>query len=223
MTLHGRPLAFATGAHLANHELKVVLTHGDGDGYSMGGNHFIHAIRRNIDVVDIYQNNKVYGLTKGQYSPTSDKGYVSKTTLKGSIEQAVNPISIAIAGGATFVSRGFAGELKHLIWLIEQALQHKGYSLVDVFQPCVSFNKVNTYQWYQQRVYKLEDEPGYDVTNLDAAFQKSQQWGEQIPIGIFYRIEKPTYSDHLPTLQKATLVKQGLRQQVPDSIKNEFV
>jgi len=224
MTLHGRPLPVATGAHLANHDLKIILTHGDGDGYSMGGNHFIHAIRRNIDVVDIYQNNKVYGLTKGQYSPTSDKGYVSKTTLKGAIEHAVNPIAIALGAGATFVSRSFAGDMKHLTWVIEQALQHRGYSLVDVFQPCVSFNKVNTYAWYQQRVYKLEDEKGYDVTNLPAAFKKSLEWGARIPIGIFYKKEgEPTYKDQLPVLNAGPLVKQGLRTQVPEDVKNEFI
>lgn len=224
MTIHGRTLPIATGAHLANHDLKIVLTHGDGDGYSMGGNHFIHAIRRNIDVVDIYQNNKVYGLTKGQYSPTSDKGYYSKTSLDGSIEESVNPLAIALATGATFISRGFAGELKHLTWLIEQALQHKGYSLVDVFQPCVSFNKVNTYKWYQQRVYKLEDESNYNVADSLEAFQRSQEWGERIPIGIFYRIEgKPTYKDQVPILKDRALVKQELRKKVPEEIKNEFV
>lgn len=224
MTIHGRALPIATGAHLANHELKIVLTHGDGDGYSMGGNHFIHAIRRNIDIVDIYQNNKVYGLTKGQYSPTSDKGYISRTTLTGSIEESVNPQAIALAAGATFVSRGFAGEIKHLTWLIEQALRHKGYSLVDVFQPCVSFNKVNTYQWYQQRVYKLEDEQDYDVTNRTAAFNKALEWGNRIPIGIFYRVaDKPSYEDQVPALNKGALVKQQLRKKLPEKIKNEFV
>lgn len=224
MTLHGRPLAIATGAHLANHDLKVILTHGDGDGYSMGGNHFIHAIRRNIDVVDIYQNNKVYGLTKGQYSPTSDKGYYSKTTPGGSIEESVNPIAIAVAQGATFVSRGFAGDMNHLTWLIEQALQHKGYSLVDVFQPCVSFNKVNSYQWYQKRVYKLQDDKNYDATNRVLAFEKTLEWGERIPIGIFYQAkDKPTYVDQLPVLKKGALVKQGLRASVSEEIKNEFI
>lgn len=224
MTLHGRPLPVATGASLANHDLKIVLTHGDGDGYSMGGNHFIHAIRRNINVVDIYQNNKVYGLTKGQYSPTSDKGYISKTTLTGSIENSVNPIAIALAAGATFVSRGFSGEMKHLTWLIEQALQHKGYSLIDVFQPCVSFNKVNTYQWYQQRVYKLEDESNYNVQNLSGAFKRSQEWGDRIPIGIFYRIEgKPTYQEQIQVLKAGALIKQGLRTKISDGLKNEFL
>ncbi len=224
MTLHGRPLAVATGAHLSNHDLKVVLTHGDGDGYSMGGNHLIHAIRRNIDVVDIYQNNKVYGLTKGQYSPTSDKGYVSKTTKNGSIEKSINPIALALAAGATFVSRGFAGEMKHLTWLIEQALQHRGYSMVDVFQPCVSFNKINTYEWYQKRVYKLQEHDGFNVDNLGVAFEKAQEWGDRIPIGIFFKKEgELTYKDQLPTLQKRPLVKQGLREFVPDKIKTEFI
>ena len=224
MTLHGRPLPVATGAHLANHNLKIVLTHGDGDGYSMGGNHFIHAIRRNIDVVDIYQNNKVYGLTKGQYSPTSEKGYVSKTSLPGSIEESVNPIAIALAAGATFVSRGFSGEMKHLTWLIEQALQHKGYSLIDVFQPCVSFNKVNTYQWYQQRVYKLEDAANYDAQDISEALKRSKEWEDRIPIGIFYRIEgKPTYQEQLPVLKAGALIKQGLRRKISDGLKNEFL
>ena len=224
MTIHGRALPIATGAHLANHDLRIILTHGDGDGYSMGGNHLLHAIRRNIDVLDIYQNNKVYGLTKGQYSPTSDRGYISKTTLAGSIEESINPIAIAIAAGATFVSRGFSGEMKHLTWLIEQALQHKGYSLIDVFQPCVSFNKVNTYQWYQQRVYKLEDEADYDEENMSEAYKRSKEWGHKIPIGIFYQIKgKLTYRDQLPVLKSAALVKQRLRTNIAEELKNEFI
>ncbi len=224
MTLHGRPLPIAAGARLANHDLKVIITHGDGDGYSMGGNHLLHTIRRNFDLVDIYQNNKVYGLTKGQYSPTSDRGYVSKTSLKGSIEDSINPIAIALAAGATFVSRGFAGDMKHLTWLIEQALLHRGYSMVDVFQPCVSFNKVNTYEWYQARVYKLQEEAGYDAADEGAAFSRALEWGDRIPIGIFYRSEgQPTYEDQLPVLKAGPLVKQGMRKTLPESLKNEFV
>ena len=224
MTLHGRPLTAATGAHLANHELRVILTHGDGDGFSMGGNHFIHAMRRNLNIVDIYQNNKIYGLTKGQYSPTSEKGFITKTSKNGSIEVSVNSIGLAIGQGATFVSRGFAGDIKHLTWLIEQALNHDGYSLVDVFQPCVSFNKVNTYQFYQQRVYKLQDEDGYDVTNREAAFSKAIEWGDRIPIGIFYQIKgQPTYKDELPVLKDKPLAKQKMRAHVPESLKREFM
>lgn len=224
MTLHGRPLPVATGARLANHSLKVVITHGDGDGYSIGGNHMIHAMRRNIDVVDICQNNKVLGLTKGQYSPTSDPGCVSRTTPQGSIEQSVNPIAIALAAGATFVSRGFSGDVKHLTWLIEQALQHRGYSIVDVLQPCVAFNKLNTYQWYQARVYKLQDAPEYDLQDKGAAFERSQEWGGRIPIGIFYRNdEQPTYEEQLPVLEAGPLVKRPLRSPLPESLKNEFM
>ncbi|MBN1153797.1 2-oxoacid:ferredoxin oxidoreductase subunit beta [candidate division KSB1 bacterium] len=224
MTLHGRPLPAATGAYLANHDLKIILTHGDGDGFSMGGNHFIHAIRRNIDVVDIYQDNKVYGLTKGQYSPTSEKGFVSKTSQRGSIEESVKPISLALGQGATFVSRGFAGDIDHLVWLIEQALDHRGYSLVDVFQPCVSFNKVNTYQFYQQRIYKLQDEEDYDITNRELAFKKSLEWGDRIPIGIFYKEEgKPTYADELVPLKEKPLVKQELGALISESLKSEFM
>ena len=224
MTLHGRPLAVATGVHLANHDLKVVVTHGDGDGYSMGGNHLLHAMRRNLDIVDVYQNNKVYGLTKGQYSPTSDKGYVSKTSLGGSIEESVNPIAIALASNATFVSRGFAGDMKHLTWLISEALKHKGYAMVDVFQPCVSFNKINTYQWYQQRVYKLQDEDGYDTMDIDAACKKAREWGDRIPIGIFYQEKgKPTYKDQVPALKAGSLVKQKIRGTLSEELKNEFI
>ena len=224
ITLHGRSLPIAMGAHLANHGMKVVLAHGDGDGYSMGGNHLLHALRRNLDLVDIYQDNKIYGLTKGQYSPTSDKGTTTKTSPGGSIEESINPMAIAIAGGATFVARGFAGDMKHLTWLIEQGLQHKGYSLIDIFQPCVSFNRINTYEWYQQRVYKLEDEEKYDKSNRMKALEKAYEWGERIPIGILYQIKgKPTYSEQVHALKAGPLVKQGLRTNVPETIKNEFV
>jgi len=223
-TLHGRPLPVASGAHLANHSLKVVLTHGDGDGFSMGGNHFLHAIRRNMDLVDIYQDNRIYGLTKGQYSPTSKKGTVTKTSPTGAIEDQFNPISIALGAGASFVSRGFAGNIKHLTWLIEEALKFKGYSLVDVFQPCVTYNRINSYQWYNDRIYKLQDDSGYDETNISLAFSKSLEWDDQIPIGIFYRNpNRPTYHEQVETLKAGPLVKQKLRTNVPETLKNEFV
>jgi len=223
-TLHGRPLPAATGAQLANHGLKIILTHGDGDGFSMGGNHFLHAIRRNVNLVDIYQDNRIYGLTKGQYSPTSKKGTITKTSPTGALEEQFNPISIALGAGATFVSRGFAGNVPHLTWLIEQAFQHRGYSLVDVFQPCVSFNRVNTYQFYNQRLYQLQDESNYDVTDINEAFKRSLEWDERIPIGIFYQnTSKPTYHEQVPALKDGPLVKKDLRTNVPESLKNEFV
>lgn len=223
-TLHGRPLPVATGAHLANHDLKTIVVHGDGDGFSMGGNHFLHAMRRNVDIVDIYQDNRIYGLTQGQYSPTSKKGTRTKSSPTGSIEVQFNPISVALGGGASFVSRGFAGDIKHLTWLIGQALQHNGYSLVDIFQPCVSFNRVNTYQWYQERVYKLQDDPKFDSTNLSQAFIRSLEWDDKIPIGIFYQdSHRPTYKDELPALKAGSLISQGLRKSVDEAIKEEFI
>src|SRR5439155_17545141 len=162
--LHGRALPVATGAKLANHELKVVVISGDGDGDGIGGNHFMHVMRRNPDLTHIVENNQVYGLTKGQYSPTSDKGYVSTTSPEGSIEVMANPMAIAMAGGATFVGRGFAGDPKHLTELIKKAINHKGYALVDVLQPCVTYNKINTYDWYKERVYKADEDESFDNT-----------------------------------------------------------
>jgi 2-oxoglutarate ferredoxin oxidoreductase subunit beta len=217
-------VAVASGAQLANHGLKIVLTHGDGDAYSMGGNHFLHAIRRNIDMVDIVQNNRVYGLTKGQYSPTSERGFITKTSPSGAIEEPFNPLAIALTAGATFVARGYAGDMNHLTWLIEQALQHRGYSLADVCQPCVSFNKQYSYQWYQSRVYKLQDEKEYDVTNLNLAITKALASEERVPIGIFYQLKgKLTYTEQVPALKLIPLAKQPLRTNVPETIKDQFI
>lgn len=227
MGIHGRALPIATGAKLANHELKVIAVHGDGDGYGIGGNHFLHTMRRNMDLVDIVQNNQVYGLTKGQYSPTSERGFVTKTSPEGAIEVAVNPIALALATGATFISRGFAGELPHLAQLIAQAIEHRGYALVDVLQPCVTFNRVNTYDWFRARVYKLEEEEGYDPSKREAAWEKAFEWGDRIPIGLFYQAEGlPTYEDQLPALRAGPLVKQGLRPFTPEEVKalkQEFI
>jgi 2-oxoglutarate ferredoxin oxidoreductase subunit beta len=211
-TIHGRSLAVATGARLANHGLKIMTVHGDGDGYGMGLSHMLHAIRRNIGIVDIVQNNRVYGLTKGQYSPTSDPGMRTPTSPEGAIDRPVPPLALAIATGATFVSRGYPGELRHLVWLIGQALQHPGYALVDVLQPCVTFNRASAYDFYNPRVYKLE-ETGHDVTNKTAAWGLSYEWGERIPIGIFYRVGGvPTYEEQVLALQAGPLVKQPLEK-----------
>jgi len=209
-TIHGRSLAVATGARLANHGLRVMTVHGDGDGYGMGLSHMLHAIRRNIGIVDIVQNNRVYGLTKGQYSPTSDPGMVTPTSPEGAIDRPVPPLALAIATGATFVARGYPGELRHLAWIIGQALQHPGYALVDVLQPCVTFNRASAYDFYNPRVYKLE-ETDHDVTDKTTAWELAYEWGERIPIGIFYRLEGvPTYEEQVPALQAGPLVKQPL-------------
>lgn len=212
LSLHGRTLAVATGARLANHALKIICTHGDGDGYGEGGNHFISAVRRNIGLVDIVQNNRVYGLTKGQYSPTSPYGFVTKTSPQGAIEHPFNPLAIALAANGTFVSRGWSGDVEHLTWLIKEALQHRGYALIDVLQPCVTFNRMYSYEWLRPRVYKVQDDPNYDPSDKAAAFAKAQEWGERIPIGIIYRTEDfPAYEEQVPALASGPLVKQLLR------------
>jgi 2-oxoglutarate ferredoxin oxidoreductase subunit beta len=208
LTNHGRPLPAATAAKLANPDLHVVVTSGDGDSYGIGGNHFVQSCRRNPNITQIVENNQIYGLTKGQYSPTSGKGFISTTSPDGSIEAAFNPMSVAIAAGATFVSRGFAGEPKHLAGLIAQGIQHRGYALVDVLQPCVTFNRINTYDWYRKRVYHLEDE-GYDPSDRKAAWEKAHEWEERIPLGVLYRLEgQPTYEDQVKALEGGSPVSR---------------
>jgi 2-oxoglutarate ferredoxin oxidoreductase subunit beta len=184
-------------------------------------------MRRNLDIVHIVEDNQTYGLTKGQYSPTSEKGYVTTTSPDGAIEMAVNPMMLAIAAGATFVARGFASEPKHLTQLIAQAVHHKGYALVDVLQPCVTYNKVNTNAWYKSHVYHLEDEPDYDPTNKAMAFERAHEWAEKIPVGVLYRDEsRPTYEEQVKVLAKGPLVKQPLDGHSADEwekVKLEFV
>jgi 2-oxoglutarate ferredoxin oxidoreductase subunit beta len=202
-SLHGRPVPLAQGARLAHHKFKIVTVHGDGDGYGEGLGHAVHAFRRNIGIVDMVQNNKIYGLTKGQYSPTSDPGKKTATSPEGALDKPVQPLALAITNGTTFVARGYAGELKHLIWLMGEALQHDGYALLDILQPCVTFNKERAYDYYKERVYKLEDEEDYDPTDRTAAWERAQEWGDRIPLGIFYRkTGEPTYESQLPTLEE---------------------
>lgn len=187
--LHGRTLPVATGAKIANHRLVVIADGGDGDGYAEGGNHFIHAMRRNINITYLVHNNQVYGLTKGQASPTSDTGMVTGTTPEGSSVCPERPLALAVASSCSFVARGFVSERAHLIELMKKAIQNQGFSLLEILQPCVSFNKVNTYDWYKERVYKL-DEASYDPYNRTEAFHKALEWGERIPIGIILEADE---------------------------------
>ncbi len=199
MTIHGRPLPVATGAKLANPDLHVVVVDGDGDAYGIGGNHFVQTCRRNPDITQVVENNQIYGLTKGQYSPTSDKGFVTTTSPEGAIELAFNPMAVALAAGATFIARGFASEPKHLAQLIAAGIKHHGYSLIDVLQPCVAFNHVNTYEWYRERVYHLDD--SYDPSDREAAWLRAHEWEDRIPLGILYRVQGlPSYEDQVPAL-----------------------
>ncbi len=199
-TLHGRSLAVATGAKLGNHELKVICTGGDGDGYGIGGNHFVHTMRRNVDLTYIVMDNQIYGLTTGQVSPTSVKGMKTKSTPHGSVENPINPIPMAIVGGATYVARAFSGKQKHMVDILKGAIQHKGFALVDVFSPCVTYNKDNTYQWFNPRVKILEDQ-GHDPSDFNKAIERGYQWGEEIPIGLFWkRTNLPSLEDLEPVL-----------------------
>ena len=200
-TLHGRALAVATGAKLGNHELNVIVTVGDGDGYGIGGNHFAHTVRRNVDLTYVVMNNQIYGLTTGQVSPTSSLGMKTKSTPFGSVEMPVNPITAAIMNGATFVARGFSGDIRHLTDLIKKGVQHKGFSLIDVFSPCVTFNLDNTNPFFKERVKKLEDED-HDTSDWKAACEKAMVWGDTIYTGIFIQREAPSLGQREPVLDE---------------------
>jgi len=219
--LHGRTLPAATGAKIANPELVVIAVGGDGDGYGEGGNHFLHSVRRNHDITYLVHNNQVYALTKGQASPTSDQGFVTKTTPHGA-STPLNSLAVAIAAGGTFVARGFSGDIDHLVGLIKSGIQHRGFALIDILQPCISFNHKNTHAWYKERVYKLE-EATYRPSDRSAAMEKALEWGERIPVGIIYRQEKPTFEDGLPVLKRGPLVKQTIDPMQVSVLLNEFV
>ncbi len=220
--IHGRAIPVASGAKLANHALTVIATGGDGDGYGIGGGHFIHAMRRNLDITYIVMNNEIYGLTTGQASPTSEMGHKTKSTPLGVIEHPINPIALALASGATYVSRGFSGDPKHLGDLIANGIKHRGFSLVDVFSPCVTYNKLNTFDFFRQRLYKLEGS-AHDPSNLVAAFEKSQEWGAKIPIGLFYSADRPTYEELEPALKAGPLVHQPAGLQGRERLLDEFI
>lgn len=191
-SLHGRGIAVASGIKLANPDLKVMVTAGDGDTYGIGGNHFMQIMRRNIDLTLVVENNAVYGLTKGQYSPTTRKGTKTPSSPFGSIEEPLNPIALAIVNGATYVARGYAHDAQHLTALLKGAITHKGFALVDILQPCASYNKVNSAEWYQKNIYKLE---GNDTSNKEEALKKAMEWDNGIPIGLFYKQTKQTYEE----------------------------
>lgn len=204
--LHGRSLPTATGAKLANPEITVIAESGDGCNYGEGGNHFLAALRRNLDMTLIVHDNGIYGLTKGQASPTTAKGQVTKAQPFGQPSEPVNPVALAVTMGAAFVARGFTGEPEHLSGLIQQAVTHKGFSLVDVFQPCVSFNKVNTFAWYKQRCYKIG--PEHDPSDPKQALALAREFGERIPIGVLSRNDRPVFGAGLPALEKGPLARR---------------
>jgi len=220
--LHGRVLPVATGAKIANPELEVIGVSGDGDAYGEGGNHFVHALRRNIGITYIVHNNQVYGLTRGQTSPTSEEGFHTNTTPYGSFYEMFNGPEIAVTLKANFVARGFAGEVEHLADLIVKGMNKPGFALIDILQPCVSFNKVNTFKWYHDRVYKLDEEAGYDPTDWVSAMQKASEWGDRIPIGVIYENNRPAYETLPPPLKKGPLVKRDLNPSMPAILMEKF-
>ncbi len=218
--LHGRALPAAFGAKVANHKLLVLVTSGDGDIYGEGGNHFIHAIRRNIDITLIVHNNQVYGLTKGQASPTSDLGMVTKTQPEGVVTIPFNPLQMAITLDAVFVARSFSKEIEFTSKLIEEGINTPGFSLIDVLQPCVSFNHINTYKWYSDRVYQLDN--SYDPTDKSKAYKKSSEWGNKIPIGVIYKNSRKTYLENFIKPNERPLIKGKTNIRGVDSLINEL-
>ena len=204
--LHGRTLPVSTGIRLSNHGMPVVAVAGDGDCYGEGGNHLIHAIRRNINVKLFVHDNQIYGLTKGQASPTSMEGMVTKTQPFGVFSEQLDPLALAISLDCSFVARSFAGDTNHLKEMIKEAMGHKGFSLVDILQPCVTFNKVNTFEWYKKRVYQIG--PEHNPEDRVEAFRRSLEWGDRIPIGVIYKNNRPTLEERVPVIQEKTLVKQ---------------
>lgn len=195
-SLHGRPLTVAMGAKLANRELTVLAISGDGDAYGIGGNHFIHTCRKNPDITYIVQNNSVYGLTKGQYSPTSPKGFRSPTSPDGSVEAPVNPIAWAITTGATYVARAWYMDLPQMKELIKGGIEHRGFALIDVLMPCLTYNKAYGVDWYKERVYRLQ---GHDPSSRAKAMEKAMET-EKLPTGLFYKEKRDVYGDELPKL-----------------------
>ena len=209
-TLHGRSLAFAAGAKMANHELTVIATGGDGDGYGIGGNHFTHTARRNVDITYVVMNNQIYGLTTGQVSPTSTVGMKTKSTPFGSVEYPINPLTSAIMNGATFVARGFSGDVKQLTGLIKKAITHRGFSLVDIFSPCVTFNLDNTNAFFKERIKKLDEET-HDTSDWKAACEKAMVWGDEIYTGLFFERSDRDSLDHLePILRDGPMSARSL-------------
>src|SRR5690554_959874 len=191
--LHGRSLPAAVAAKIANKDLTVIVDTGDGDSYGEGGNHFIHNVRRNVDITHFVHDNQIYGLTKGQASPTTAVGHVTPVQRDGNINEPINPLLLAIVSGAGFVARAYSGDKEHLVSIMKEAIMYPGYALVDIFQPCVTFNKINTYAYYRERVYRLDE--SYDPTNKMAAFEKAMESGDSLPIGVIYREDKANFHD----------------------------
>jgi 2-oxoglutarate ferredoxin oxidoreductase subunit beta len=219
--LHGRALPAAVAAKIANRELTVIVDTGDGDSYGEGGNHFLHNIRRNVDITHFVHDNQIYGLTKGQASPTSGEGVVTKVQVDGNINTPLNPMLLAIAAGAGFVARAYSANQEHLIKIMKQAINYNGYSIVDILQPCVSFNKINDYAYYNQRVYELDKD--YDKTDKIMAMKTAMEFEDRIPIGIIYEEDKPSFHEKNSVLRKgAPLIDVPYNREIVQKLIDDF-
>ncbi len=209
-SLHGRSIPPAVGMKLANHKMNVVVIGGDGGIFGEGGNHFLHACRGNHDITVIVHDNSVYGLTTGQVAPTAEKGFVSKSTPEGIIEIPINPLTLAITSGATYVAQAFAGDSKQVTDLIKQGMHHKGFSFINVLQPCVTFNPINTYQYYYDRIYQLPKE--HEAGSYEKAVLESFKMNEEkYPLGVVYQAFKPAYHEQVEELSpEKTLVERPM-------------
>src|SRR6478609_3034271 len=223
--IHGRALPIAQGVKLANRELTVIASGGDGDGYAIGMGHTVHAIRRNVDITYIVMDNQIYGLTKGQTSPRSAVGFKTKSTPMGSIEQAISPMEMALSVGATFVAQSFSTDLKDLTALIEAGIRHKGFSLINVFSPCVTYNKVNTYDWFKENLTKLSDVEGYDPSNKEAAMQTLMEHKGLVTGLIYQNTAQPSYQELITSYSQTPLAKADLNMDEAyfDKLVSEFV
>lgn len=219
--LHGRALPLATGAKIVNNDLTIVVNSGDGDCYGEGGNHFMSAVRRNIDLTILVHDNKVYGLTKGQASPTTDPGVITKHQPYGVVVAPFNPLAVALSLGAGFVARGSSGNKPQLAHLIREGMRYKGFALINILQPCVSFNRTNTFAWYKKRVYDLQDK-GHDPEDFQRALDLSFQWGDSIPTGILYKKQKPSYTESIGALKDGSIMNRGYDAEKVNSLLSEL-
>lgn len=219
--VHGRSLPLAQGVKMANKDLTVIASGGDGDGYAIGMGHTIHALRRNMNMTYIVMDNQIYGLTKGQTSPSSAPGFITKSTPKGNIEQNVAPLELAISSGATFVAQGFSSDIKGLTKMIEDAINHDGFSFVNVFSPCVTYNKVNTYDWFKENLTSIEDIEDYDATDKQNAMRNILAY-ESLVKGIVYQdSETPSYESQIDELGETSLVKKDIH--IDETQFNELI
>ncbi|HHU6750878.1 TPA: 2-oxoacid:ferredoxin oxidoreductase subunit beta [Staphylococcus pseudintermedius] len=224
-SIHGRALPLAQGVKMANRDLTVIASGGDGDGYAIGMGHTIHALRRNMNITYIVMDNQIYGLTKGQTSPSSAPGFVTKTTPKGNIEQNVAPLELALSSGATFVAQGFSSDIKALTKIIEDAINHDGFSFVNVFSPCVTYNKINTYDWFKENLIAIDNIENYDVSNKQAALQTVLEHDSLVKGIVYQDTTTPSYESQIDGLAETPLAYQDLNltEEQFESLTKQFV